>query len=681
MEARGEAVFGLEREALLRLDASLALEWLETDGRGGYASSTVLGCNRRRYHGLLVSPLPGSTKRYVFLSRLEDALWAPKPLDGAPDGGQAFALSSAAWGAEIAPKGHVNLERFELVPWPRWTFRIGPARLERELLLVKGSPTVLVRWRLSGDVPPLELSLRPLLACREADALQVANDVLERATARLEGHRCAREARPYRSLPALDFALDGGAPRWIEGALWYRDTTYAIDAARGYEDREDLFTPGTLKCELEPGRWTTFAASIESLPRDPAALFEAQADVRRAALERAGPGRAGRLALGADDFLVRAPTRIVPGPVRERAGVVAGWPWFLEWGRDSAIALPGLLLARGRVEACGEALGEFAGYLSRGLLPNVFGLAREDSHYGSADASLWYARAVLCFDRAGGDATRLRELLVPALTEIAERYLEGTALGVGADSEGLIAAGSGELNATWMDARTASGPVTPRHGCAVEINALWYQLLAHLTELCERFDERARARAWRALAERTGRSFLARLWLAEERRLADRWNDGAPDRSVRPNMVLAAAAELSPLSRDQRAAVVECAERELLTPRGLRTLSPQDPSYRGRYAGDVAARDAAYHQGTVWPWLLGFHVEASLRAFPRDAARRARLGVLLDGLLEELDRAGLGHVSEVFDGDAPHEPGGTIAQAWNTAELLRARRMLAEGRA
>lgn len=681
MEGAGQAVFALEREALLRLDASLALEWLETDGRGGYASSSVIGCNRRRYHGLLVAPIPRSTKRHVFLSGLEDALWAPGPLEGAADGGQAFALSSAAWGEEISPRGHVLLERFEQCPWPRWTFRIGPARLERELLLVRGSPTVLVRWRLSGGVPPLELSVRPLLACRDADALQIANDVLERDSEPLEGHECARSVRPYRSLPALDLALDGAAPRWIASAHWYRGATYAVDAARGYEDREDLFTPGLFRCELEPGRWACLAASIEGLPREPAQEFAVQAEQRRAALARAGSGRAARLALSADDFLVRAPTRVVPGPIRERPGVVAGWPWFLEWGRDTAIALPGLLLSRERVAECGEALVALAGYLSRGLLPNVFGIGREDSHYGSADASLWYARAVTLYDRADGDAQTLRTKLLPALTEIAERYLEGTGLGVGADPEGLLAAGSEALNATWMDARTADGPVTPRHGCAVEINALWYHLLAYLAELCERFDERARARAWRALAERAARAFLARLWLPQENRLADRWCDGAPDRSVRPNMVLAAALELSPLSQDQRAGVVECAEHELLTPRGLRTLSPREAGYRGRYGGDVVARDAAYHQGTVWPWLLGFHVEASLRAFPGDRARAQRLAALLEGLLDELDRAGLGHVSEVFDGDAPHESGGTIAQAWNSGELLRARRMLAEGRA
>jgi len=681
MGAHGGAVLRLEREALLRLDASLRLEWLETDGCGGYASSTVVGCNRRRYHGLLVAPIPGAAKRHVFLSRLEDSLWAATPIEGAPGDGQGFALSSAAWGDVLEPKGHAHLESFEALPWPRWTFRFGPARVERELLLVRGSPTLLVRWRLSGDAPGIELAVRPLLACREADALQVANDVADRATQLVEGHRCARELRPYRSLPALDVALEADGARWIEGAHWYRDATYALDAERGYEDREDLLAPGVFRCALEPGRWVTLGAAIEGLPRDLAAAFEEQTAARTAALERARRGPAARLALGADDFLVRVPMRRTDGPRRERTGVVAGWPWFLEWGRDAAIALPGLTLARGRVEDCGEALADLAQFLSRGLLPNIFGVGREDSHYGSIDASLWYARAALAYDRAGGDAARLREVLLPALTDIAERYLEGTGLEAGADAEGLIVAGSPELNATWMDARTASGPVTPRHGCAVEVNALWYQLLAHLGELCERFDERARARAWRALGERAGRSFLERLWLPDEARLADRWVDGAPDRSVRPNMVLAAACELSPLSRDQRAGVVECAERELVTPRGLRTLSPADPAYRGRYAGDVEARDAAYHQGTVWPWLLGSHVEASLRAFPDDRARHARLQDLLEGLDAELERAGLGHVSEVFDGDAPHEPGGTIAQAWNTAELLRARRMLAEGRA
>jgi predicted glycogen debranching enzyme len=486
--------------------------------------------------------------------------------------------------------------------------------------------------------------------------------------------------RPYGSLPRLSLALEGAAARFEADPVWYRGAEYALDLERGYDGHEDLFAPGELRIVLERDRWCVLAATLEEPPRDLAALFASQAERRRDRAASAGAGPTAQLELGADDCLSRAPTRDVHGLRGERLGVIAGWPWFGEWGRDTAIALPGLLLARGRVEECGDALSGLAHFVRRGLLPNIFGLSTSDSHYGSADAALWFARAVLLYDRAGGDAERLHEVLLPALSEIAERYVEGTELAIRSDPEGLLVAGSDELNATWMDARTSRGPVTPRAGCAVELNALWYQLLAHLAELRERFGERARARAWSALAELCGRSFLERLWIAEERRLGDVWDPATAelDASVRPNMVIAAALELSPLSRDQRAGVVQRAELELVTPRGLRTLSPREESYRGEYAGGPEERDAAYHQGTAWPWLVGFHVEATLRAFPDDRARRDRLVELVEGLIATTREGGLNHVAEVFDGDPPQRAGGCFAQAWSTAELLRSRRLLEE---
>jgi glycogen debranching enzyme len=257
-----------------------------------------------------------------------------------------------------------------------------------------------------------------------------------------------------------------------------------------------------------------------------------------------------------------------------------------------------------------------------------------------------------------------------------ESYVEGTGLGIHVRPDGLLWAGSPERNATWMDARTSTGPVTPRAGCAVELQALWYALLDELEELgALAGDERGRASA-RECKLHAGRAFLERFWLADERVLADVWNGERADTQIRPNMVIAAALEASPLDRAKRAGIVECAERELLTPRGLRTLSPADPAYLGRFEGGPEERDRAYHQGTVWPWLVGFHVEATLRAARDPRAVRGKLEALLASLDEELDRACLGHVSEVFDGDAPRRPGGTFAQAWNTGELLRARALL-----
>jgi predicted glycogen debranching enzyme len=684
MQATATPRLGLARDELLGLEQALAREWLETDGRGGYAASTVHLCNRRRYHGLLVAPFAGTAQRHVFLSRLEETVHAtgaaPATGFGGQSGERAFPLSMARYRGVYSPLGHAHAERFELAPFPRWTYRLGGSWIERELLVCRGSPIVLVRWRLGGDVAPLELRLRPLLACREADALQRENLALDSRVERLS-RGLAFSVRPYAALPRVAFTAEGAEGRFEADPVWYRGVEYALDLERGYEGHEDLFSPGELRLELERGRWCVLAATIDELPREPGLLFASQVEERERKSDAASIGAAGLVELGADDFLYRAPTRDALGRRGERLGVIAGFPWFGEWGRDTAISLPGLLLARGRVEDCGDALCGLVRFLRRGLLPNIFGLGVEDSHYGSADAALWFARAVQLFDRAGGDQERLCEVLLPALIEIAERCIEGGDLAVHSDASGMLWAGSNDLNATWMDARTASGPVTPRAGCAVELNALWYQLLAYLAELCERCGERARVRGWRALAELCGRSFLERLWIEDERRLADVWRPEGLDASVRPNMVLAAALELSPLSTEQRAGVVQRAELELLTPRGLRTLSPADPAYRGEYRGSPEARDQAYHQGTAWPWLLGFHVEAALRAFPGDRARAARLAELVDGLLETAREGGLGHVAEVFDGDPPQRPGGCFAQAWSTAELLRARHLLGEAQA
>jgi predicted glycogen debranching enzyme len=285
-------------------------------------------------------------------------------------------------------------------------------------------------------------------------------------------------------------------------------------------------------------------------------------------------------------------------------------------------------------------------------------------------------RAVRLYDQASGVEQKVGERFLPALTEIATHYAGGTELGIAADADGLLVAGRGDLNATWMDARTAEGPVTPRDTSPVEINALWYFLLAYLEKIhLDRHDDAA-AREWGAKKRVAGKSFIDRYWLADEHYLADTWKDGVADRSVRPNMVIAAALELSPLSRGMRTDIVKRALAELLTPFGLRTLEPRNPAYKGRYGGSPEDRDRAYHQGTVWPWLFGFFCEAYLRVYGAQPKRVEYLRTLLDGIEEQLSKYGLHHISEVLDGDPPYRPGGTIAQAWNTAEILRAYRLL-----
>lgn len=640
----------IEREDLLRLDSSLGRIWLETDGVGGYAASTVLGCNTTRYHGLLVAPPRGSVKRHVFLSRFEETLVS---------GGREFALSMARYAGVLHPQGHQYVSTFEMAPFPTWTYRIGDVDVRREVLLVRGAPTVLVRWKLSGGDTPFTLHVRPFLPCREADSLAFENVYLVRDVRSVPG---GVASRPYASLPAVSLTTSRPAP-FLPESHWYRGVEFPDDMARGYGGHEDQFSPGRFEVDLSPGEEFVVAATIGDRVADPAALWRSENRRRRTATPIASGVKTSQVRV-ADEFLYTAP--------HGRLGVIAGFPWFGEWGRDTAIALPGLLLAAGRVEECGAALSALSEFLRRGRLPNRFGLTPETSEYGATDPALWFARAVRLFENAGGDDARLMRDLYPALAAIASGYRDSRADDLRMDDAGLLSGTSGATAATWMDAVLAGTAVTPRDGCAVEVNALWFHLLDHVARLARRAGDTKAAREWSALKRRAGKSFLARFWLEDERRLADVWKDGIADRGVRPNMVIAASLEFSPLSKAQRAAVVLVARNELLTPRGLRSLSPRDPGYQGRYEGDVRSRDRAYHQGTVWPWLVGAYAEAYLRAHGRGASSRRHLREVLDAFAPALEERAIGQVAEVYDGDPPHRARGAWAQAWNAGELLRA---------
>lgn len=636
-------------------------EWLETNGRGDFASSTVFLGATRRYHGLLVATPPGLEKRHLFLARYEETLHRPN---------RSFSLDAARYDGRWTAPGFGALVRFSLVPFPSFAYRLGRTEVRRDILMVEGTTRVLCRYRIESPREDISLRLRPLLACREADSLTHENlDLDPRVERKVDGIVC----RPYSELPALRFRIAGAAPTFDADPLWYRGTEYQEELARGYEGREDLFTPGWFNLRVPPDGEIVIGVDIGHDAYDPAEAWAKASGERRKRSRRAmnSPGVRERLGVAADAYLATTPGG--------RTGVVAGYPWFLEWGRDTCISLPGLLLARGHLEACGEALEDLLPHLRGGLLPNIFGTSPATSHYGSVDAALWFARAVRLYEVAGGGEEQTLSIFRSGLEEIARRYRDGTGLGTHMDEGGLIASGDASTNATWMDARGAEGPVTPRDGCAVEINALWYSLLTHVERLAHAAGDRKGASRWRDLRRRAKRSFLARFWLEDAAYLADRWREGVPDPSVRPNMVIAAALEFSPLSKAQRAEVVRVARAELLTPFGLRTLSPKDPRYQARYEGDVESRDGAYHQGTVWPWLLGFYCEASVRA--HGSKRVAHLRDLLLGFREHLDHAGLNQVSEVFDGDPPHRPGGAIAQAWSVAELLRAWHLVEEGRA
>src|SRR5260221_3635163 len=503
------ALLHFDRDSVLTLERSMTREWLETDGLGGYASSTVLLCPTRRYHGLLVAPLPPrsegrsaaggiGSRRYVFLSRFEETL---------SGGGKSVPISMARYPGVWAPHGHQAIEAFDLRPWPAFLYLFGSARIERDVLMAKSRPAVLLRYRVSGQRNPVDLTLRPLLPFRDVDALTFENISLDPATERIEGGiRC----RPYSELPSIHITVGGAAAKFDADPVWFRRTEYASDIARGYDGHEDQFSPGTLRLALESGQDVFVAASVHGRVDDIEEVWKRETAARRAALAECvdDPVRSrGAARLVADDFLFRT--------ADGRPSVIAGFPWFGEWGRDTFLSLPGLLLSRGETDRCREALLGALPFLDGGLMPNIFGASRADSSYGSADASLWFARAVRLLEIASGGDVRATDAFLPALTEIANAYSSGTRLGISCDEGGLVRAGTPDANATWMDARTSAGPVTPRDGCAVEIETLWYALLAHLEDIHKRRGSEELARDWGAKKRLAGTTFLERFWLPD----------------------------------------------------------------------------------------------------------------------------------------------------------------------
>ncbi len=658
LPASGRALASVDHESCQQLESALSREWLLTDGRGGYASSTIVQCATRKYHGLLVAPPASTAKRYLFLSRYEEHLVAD---------GHHFPLSIARYGELWSPQGHLSLESFELVPFPSSLHRIGEAEVRREILMPKGQHAVLVRYSIRGTTEDVELELRPLLPFREADALTEENTHLDGTVTRASS---GFSVQPYQGLPGVSFSWAGCEAEFEEEPGWFNDIEYTEETARGYPAREDQWCPGIVRLTLKPNSDAVVACALNLPIKDPVELWATESARQVKASANVLGDMHSRLSQTADDFIYRA--------LDGRPGIIAGFPWFLEWGRDTYIALPGLTLTRGKRELCGEILAAALPFLNNGLLPNIFGNTPEASHYGSADASLWYARAVCAYDRAGASEEEILERYLPALTSIARGYRDGTGLDIACDEGGLPRMGSKDLNATWMDAVTVDGPVTPRHGFPVETSALWYFLVAYLEELNARHGDETAEAEWREAKRLAGRSFVERFWIEDGRYLADVWDDGVRETSVRPNMVIAAALEFSPLTRGQRTDIVQRVEAELMTPRGLRTLSPKNVDYIGRYGGEPLERDGAYHQGTVWPWPLGFFCEAYLRAIGTRVKDARHLRELLAGFEEHIDESGLLHISEVFDGDPPHKPGGSIAQAWSTSELLRAFKMIEE---
>jgi predicted glycogen debranching enzyme len=549
-------------------------------------------------------------------------------------------------------------------------FRIGDTVVSREVMRGQSSVDVMVRYDLVAGAGEVALTLRPLLAYRGVHDLATENAYLDPSVSlRHDGF----QVRPYRTMPPLAIQA-WPQPETAPRPLWYRGFRYLVEESRGYPGREDLFSPGALRVTLAPRRPVFVRAGIVAAVAPLASLWEAEAarrdclrDRDRAWSAAVGTSRLERMALG---WLVPAGRQFLIRRAQGQPAVVAGYPWFEPWGRDTLIALPGLTFCQGDMDTGRDVLVEMGRCERHGLLPNFFAADGRPGAYNTVDAPLWYVWAVQQYARFGGDPVTIRDHLWPVIERIMRAFVSGTDYQIFMAQNGLLHAGDATTQLTWMDALVNGRPVTPRSGFAVEINALWYNALCAAAGFAHSLG--GDAAGYRRLADRCRQAFVDTFWVSRWEYLGDTFAGDRLDTSVRPNQIFAVSLPHSPLTPERWAGVVRRVEQELLTPFGLRTLSQRGSDYRGTYSGDTESRDHAYHQGTVWPWLLGHYAEAALRASPDPATTRRRLVRYLTPLLLRHPRdGGVATVSEVFDGDPPHRPGGCVAQAWSVAELIR----------
>ena len=644
------------REICGDLHSAEQREWLVTNGMGGFASGTVAGVLTRRYHGLLFAALKPPLGRTLLVTKLDEV---------AEYDGRDYALATNRWaGGSIDPQGYQHIERFRLEGTIAvWTFAIADALLEKRIWMEQGANTTYVRYDLVRGSGFIELTAKALVNYRDYHSTTQGGDW------RMEITRVTSGLRVNAFDGATPFYLLSSSAVAEPGHDWYRNFDLTTARYRGLDDHDDHLCAGMFHVKLSPGQSVTlvFTTNPWDTRESEAALDRERAheqDVlaRAPAAQVGDPGWIRQLTLAADQFMVRRPTDADP----DGRSVIAGYHWFGDWGRDTMISLPGLTLSTGRSEIARSILRTFARYVDRGMLPNRFPDAGEAPEYNTVDATLWYFEAIRQYLAATRDLATLRELF-PVLADIVEWHVKGTRYNIKVDpADGLLYAGEPGVQLTWMDAKVGDWVVTPRIGKPIEVNALWLNALASMDQFARALKQPAEK--FEALARKTREGFQ-RFWNPAAGYCFDVLD--APegnDASLRPNQIFAVSLPETALTRDQQRAVVDVCARELLTSHGLRSLAPSDSRYVGHYGGGPRERDAAYHQGTVWSWLLGPFVRAHLRVYG-DPVRAASF---LEPMAHHLKQHGLGTVSEIFDGDPPFTPRGCIAQAWSVAETLTA---------
>lgn len=635
----------------LRPETGKLNEWLVTNGIGGYASSTLIGQNTRKYHGLLVAALHPPVDRRVMLAKLDEEIWL---------GEECHTLGVNETAGGYVERGYRHLQFFSARPVPTFWYEVEGTLIQKQVFLVYGQNTVVCRYMVTTNNREVRINIRPFVAFRDYHHTLERNDwpfFLEESGGQVITQAYTDGPKLYLYCPDASFTKEG---------FWWERLFYPAERARGLTSEEDLFVPGRFSLSVTGNSQFYLVASVEPIDTewDWERVYTGEIERQNRLLEQAGfsDPLARELVLAADQFIVWRKST-------DTKTIIAGYPWFTDWGRDTMIALPGLTLVTGRLDDAREILATFALHVKEGLLPNAFPDAGEEPSYHSVDAPLWFFHAVYQYLEYGGEPQFVETDIFPALEQILSAYVKGTKFGIGMDKDGLIEAGEEGWQLTWMDAKVGDWVVTPRRGKPVEVNALWYNAICIFHQLCELFG---RENQYQELLLLVRESFAARFWNEEEQCLFDVVDGNERDARIRPNQILAVSLPFSALSTDQEKAVVHKVWQELYAVYGLRSLAPSADGFCGRYRGDQRERDGAYHQGTVWSWLMGPFVTAYLKVHNRSPESRQIAAAMLQPFIGHLREHGVGSISEVFDALPPYTPGGCIAQAWGVGEILRA---------
>lgn len=646
----------------LSVNELLSKEWLLTNERGGYASSTVIGCNTRRYHGLLIGSLRPPVEKILSLSSCLETVIVQKVEQQ---------LGSFEFDDRIMPTGWRYIRRFRRDIGVHFEYSLNNVTMTKSVYLTRQHDTIALVYDFKSIARPIEFAVRPFIALRDFHSLQ-------KSYANLYSERLEDGLLVRHNVPNSCELFLRAEDMWFEhDCQWWFGFVYGVEKQRGQEFTEDLWTPGFFKCHLEtPGKVVLWASLCDGKRKDGAGISDInklQEDLlenskRTLGVLKTKENKVRQLCLAAEQFIVKRQL----DEEGYSSTILAGFPWFADWGRDAFVSLPGLLLTRGKIEEAGSVLITFAETAQDGMIANCFDDHSDTLHYNSIDASLWFINAAFEYLRAGGNIDVFEQKLLGKIRWIVDCYYNGTKFGIHADADGLITGGGTETQLTWMDAKYDGQVFTPRHGKAVEVNALWYNVFYRLAEYFEGKDDNV-ADHYHTVAQRVGESFRRLFWNESACCLYDCiFPDGTADQSLRPNQIYAVSLPYSALTDEQQKQVVDVCREKLLTPYGLRTLDAKDPRYHGTYEGPPAQRDEAYHQGTVWPHLIGPFIGAYLKVhkFSKDSKKNAAefIRPLLEHLTED---ACLGSISEIFDGEPPHRPRGCIAQAWAVAEVLR----------